>query len=95
VNGLIGKTVKLIVKGKVQGVFFRATVHRKAVELGLVGYAKNLENGDVEVVAQGTGAQVEDLLAFIRSSPGASRVENVCILALESSGRFASFGIKH
>ena len=47
------KCISLIVSGKVQGVFFRANLKNKATELGLKGYAKNLPNGDAEVVAQG------------------------------------------
>ena len=46
------KCAHLIVSGRVQGVFFRANVRNKAAELGLKGYAKNLENDDVEVVVE-------------------------------------------
>ena len=83
------KTVKILVKGKVQGVFFRANVRKKALELGLVGYAKNLENGDVEVVAQGGGAAILALEDSIRSSPGASAVEEMS--RMEHAGAFSSF----
>lgn len=71
------KTVLFTVSGKVQGVFFRASVRKKAIELGLTGYAKNLENGDVEVVAQGAEEKVETLKQFIHSNPGASRIEKL------------------
>ena len=47
------KSVHLIVSGNVQGVFFRANVKKKADESGLRGYAKNLEDGNVEVCAEG------------------------------------------
>ena len=53
------KCVHLIVSGRVQGVFFRDNVRRKANELELHGYAKNLEDGNVEIVAQGNEEKVE------------------------------------
>ena len=54
------KCVHLIVSGRVQGVFFRPNVRNKAVELGLHGYAKNLPDGNVEVVAQGDEKKVNE-----------------------------------
>ena len=69
------KCVHLIVSGKVQGVFFRANVRNKANELHLKGYAKNLDNGDVEIVAQGEEDLVNKLVEFIKKGPGISKIE--------------------
>lgn len=71
------KCAHLIVSGRVQGVFFRANVKSKARELGLRGYAKNLENGDAEVVAQGNEEKITELIGFIKNNPGHSKVENI------------------
>ena len=71
------KCTHLIVSGRVQGVFFRDNIRKKAKELGLHGYAKNLEDGNVEVVAQGNEEKINELIAFIENHPGYSKVENV------------------
>lgn len=58
------------VAGRVQGVFYRASTQREALRLGIVGYAKNLPDGRVEVLAVGDAAQVEQLVAWLwRGSP--------------------------
>ena len=69
--------VQLIVSGKVQGVFFRDSTRRKAIELDLVGYAKNMHDGNVEVVAQGDENKLNELIEFIKNNPGRSKVENI------------------
>ena len=56
------KCVHLLISGKVQGVFFRDNTRKKAEELGLKGYAKNLEDGTVEVVAEGNEEKINDLI---------------------------------
>ncbi len=86
------KTVRIVVKGKVQGVFFRANVRRRAMELGLVGYAKNLGNGDVEVVACGNPAAISALEEFILSNPGNARVGEIARIRADL-GRFVSFDV--
>lgn len=64
------------VHGLVQGVGFRYSTQRQALGLGLTGYAKNLEDGSVEIVACGDSAQVESLLAWLKSGgPRSARVE--------------------
>jgi len=73
------KCAHLIVSGRVQGVFFRDNVRRKALELGLKGYAKNLPDGNVEVVAEGNEEKLKELIEFIKKGPGISRVENIQI----------------
>ena len=71
------KCIHLIVSGRVQGVFFRDSTRRKALELGLNGYAKNLPDGNVEVVAEGKEDKLKYFIEFIKRSPGASKVKNV------------------
>lgn len=73
------KCFHLTVSGRVQGVFFRANVKNKAIELGLKGYAKNLENGDVEVVVQGNEGKMIELIDFVKKGPGISRVSGIQI----------------
>jgi len=73
------KCLHLIVSGRVQGVFFRDNTRRKAIELGLKGYAKNLDNGDVEVVAEGNEEKLKELIDFVKKGPGIARVIGVQI----------------
>lgn len=88
------KCIHLIVSGRVQGVFFRDNTRRKALELGLKGYAKNLPDGDVEVVAQGDERKIHELTEFIKKGPGISKVENVQIKHKELEN-FEKFEIKY
>ena len=88
------KCIHLVVSGRVQGVFFRDGTRRKAMELGLRGYAKNLPNGDVEVVAEGDEDKINKLIEFIKNNPGHSKVENIKIYN-KMAENFKTFEIKH
>ena len=87
------KCTHLIVSGRVQGVFFRNNTRRKAIELGLKGYAKNLPDGNVEVVAEGDESRLNELADFIGEGPGIAKVTDVKIRhrAIEN---FKSFEIR-
>jgi|JI10StandDraft_1071094.scaffolds.fasta_scaffold1468962_2 acylphosphatase len=56
------KALKLIVTGKVQGVFYRAQTQNQAKQLGIMGSVKNLPDGNVEVVAEG---ELESMIQFV------------------------------
>ena len=71
------KCTHLIVSGRVQGVFFRANVKGKALQLGLKGYAKNLPDGNVEVVAEGNEEKIKELVDFIKKGPGIASVTGI------------------
>jgi acylphosphatase len=65
------------VSGRVQGVFYRATCRAKAESLGLTGYARNLVDGRVEVVACGEEAKVNGFVTWLWEGSPASRVTDV------------------
>jgi acylphosphatase len=65
------------VSGRVQGVFYRATCVRKAGELGLSGFARNLADGRVEVLACGEERAVNDFIAWLWEGSPASKVTDV------------------
>jgi acylphosphatase len=65
------------VKGRVQGVGFRWWTRARALELGLAGSATNLDDGRVQVVAEGPRADVDALLALVRGGTAPGRVEFV------------------
>ncbi len=67
-----------LVRGRVQGVYFRAFVQRHAQALGLSGWARNLPDGaSVEVVAEGSREALDGLLAQLREGPPGARVDVV------------------
>ena len=72
-------SIHLTVSGRVQGVFFRDNTRRKAAELGLNGYARNLPDGNVEVVAQGDEEKIKELIEFLKNNPGSSVVKEIKI----------------
>ncbi len=72
------KVCKVVhVSGKVQGVFFRASTQQQAIALGLSGYAKNLIDGDVEVLACGEEDQLAQLLTWLHQGPSNANVTSV------------------
>jgi acylphosphatase len=71
--------VRFIVEGRVQGVFYRASTQETAAALGLAGWARNLSDGRVEVVASGDPAAVESLAAWLWDGPPGAVVTGVML----------------
>lgn len=86
--------MQAIIKGRVQGVSFRYYTQRRARELGLTGYVRNLWTGDVEVVAEGPRQDVEALLAFLRVGPRAAFVTEVEVQWPIPSGSLTRFEVR-
>jgi len=86
--------VELIVIGRVQGVFFRASTLEQAQSLNLVGFVENLPDGSVEVVAEGPKYALEDLETWCSHGPPAASVKEVIAKWKEASGEFQTFVIK-
>lgn len=87
-------TVKYVVHGHVQGVGYRYFVYKKAGQLNLSGYAKNLYDGTVEVIAQGTSENVFDLFVYLQEGPSRSNVERVTRETVDEIEVFKGFSIK-
>ena len=68
---------KCLVAGRVQGVFYRATAARRAQELGLRGYARNLDDGRVEVLVCGNDESVTAFVSWLWIGSSASKVSSV------------------
>lgn len=84
---------KCLVGGRVQGVFYRATTARRAQELAILGYARNLADGRVEVLAYGDEAAVETFVEWLWTGSTASKVTSVEVteLAIEDCAAPTSF----
>jgi acylphosphatase len=68
---------RVIVKGRVQGVWFRGATQAEARAAGVAGWVRNRPDGSVEAVFEGPPAQVARLLAFCREGPPSARVDGV------------------
>ena len=69
--------VHFLVRGRVQGVGFRWFVHREAAEIGLRGWVRNTDTGEVEIVAAGDAESLEDLRVELRKGSRGSRVDAI------------------
>jgi acylphosphatase len=71
------RRVRVLVSGRVQGVFFRASCAERAGELDLSGWIRNVSGGDVEAVFEGTDAAVEEIVRWCREGPPLAHVDRV------------------
>jgi acylphosphatase len=81
------------VEGRVQGVFFRASAQVAATRLGVVGSARNLDDGAVEVIAQGSADTVAALVAWLWQGSKLSRVNAVTLKDVELRVALQDFSI--
>ena len=83
----------VFVAGRVQGVFFRESMRRRARELGVCGYVRNLPDGRVEVVLEGEEGAVQGAVRYAREGPGLSRVIDVDVREEPYRGEFDAFEV--
>jgi acylphosphatase len=76
----ITRSLHVRISGLVQGVNYRAWTQRRAEELGISGWVRNLPSGDVEAVFSGPAEKVEAMLAACRQGPRLARVDDVAII---------------
>lgn len=89
-------SVRVVVYGYVQGVFFRAFASRQARELGLTGYVRNLPGREaVEVQAEGERKQLEKLIDYLKLGPPTARVGKVVTKWSEYTGSYSGFSIRY
>ncbi|MFV5513314.1 acylphosphatase [Acinetobacter gerneri] len=85
------KTIKLIIHGRVQGVGYRRWFEQNAQNFALVGYVKNLENGDVEAVIQGPEADLQAMIKLSYIVPLRANVEGIAQEVLSDAESFTHF----
>ena len=86
--------LELLIEGKVQGVFYRASTLEQAQSLNLVGMVQNLPQGMVEVVAEGNRGSLEELEKWCHHGPPAADVKNVSARWKEATGEFKTFSVR-
>lgn len=87
--------VHITVSGKVQGVFFRDYISKEAKPLGLTGWVRNTDDGNVEIVAEGDKSQLRKLVIAAKNGSPLSKVENVDYDYSEYTGKFDDFFVKY
>jgi acylphosphatase len=90
-----GSEARVVVSGRVQGVFFRASTRDVARGLGVRGFVRNLPDSRVEAVIQGERAAVEKAVAFMREGPPGAHVTEVAVEWREPSEEFEGFHVRH
>ncbi len=85
----------ILITGRVQGVFYRASALQEAQRLGLVGECQNLPDGGVEIVAEGPRAEVEEFVEWCKRGPPAAHVDQVSVKWSTPRGEFRTFRVVH
>ena len=80
------KTLKINIKGTVQGIFFRKFLEEKANELDMQGYCRNLDDGSVEVIAEGRDEKVNEFVELCREGPKQAQIMNVNVEEIKHQG---------
>ena len=88
------KRIHATVKGKVQGVFYREFTRREAESLGVSGFARNLKDGSVEIVAEGEEKQLKEFEKRFRKGPLMAFISEVEIKEQPATGEFDGFDIR-
>jgi len=89
------KRLQIIIRGRVQGVFYRASTRDEARQLGLHGWVRNLPDGSVEVLAEGPEVQLLQLLRWCRQGPPAARVDQAIPAWDEPRGELGPFEVRY
>jgi len=86
---------RVLIEGRVQGVSFRYYTLRKAIELGLTGFVRNLSDGRVEAVFEGEKETVEQMLRWCERGSPHARVDSVAVYFEETITPFHGFNVRY
>jgi len=87
--------VHLVVEGRVQGVFYRASTQATAASLGLTGWVRNLSDGTVEIQAEGRRDALERLISWCWQGPPGARVTGVVVSEVPVTKALSGFHIRY
>ncbi|MBI2143227.1 acylphosphatase [Candidatus Woesearchaeota archaeon] len=91
---MAAKRIHAVVKGKVQGVFYREFTRREAEGLGVSGFVRNLKDGTVEIVAEGEERQLKEFEKRFRKGPLMAFITDVEMREEQATGEFDGFDIR-
>lgn len=89
------KATQITIIGLVQGVSFRHYTKKTALSLGLTGFVKNLKDGSVEIIVQGSKDNINKLINWCKKGPEQAKVENVKIKEINLTEKFNLFEIRY
>ncbi len=89
------KQVRIIVSGRVQGVYFRASARDYARQLGLKGWVRNRSDGGVEALAEGQQTQLQQLITWCHSGPPGALVTHVAVESQQASTKCVNFVVRY
>ena len=78
-------TLNLLIQGRVQGVFYRATAKEKAEKLSLTGWIRNSTGGNVEAVVTGTEEQLQAFISWCKHGPKRAEVSDVIVTLIKDT----------
>lgn len=81
------------IEGRVQGVFFRDWTKKRAEELGLTGWVRNLGDGRVEAVFEGPKKFLEKMIGKCKEGPPVANVSHIDVIWEKGIGEFSDFGV--
>lgn len=86
-------TYRIIISGRVQGVFFRATMKDVADENNILGWVRNLNDGRVESLVRGRKTDLNKIIEWCRLGPDGARVDEIEVSLIQDTGRLQNFTI--
>jgi acylphosphatase len=87
------KCVQISIRGRVTGVYFRASAQREAKRLGITGWVRGRNDASIEILAEGEEDAIKELVSWSHHGPSAARVENVDVRYRSYSGDYSDFRI--
>lgn len=87
--------IRVLISGRVQGVFFRMETKRFADQLGVTGWVQNKADGNVEAVFEGEESLVNQAVSWCKKGPPRSNVTDINIFREKYTGEFTSFNVVH
>ena len=88
------RRIKVLISGRVQGVYFRMFTQKKAKQLAIKGCVRNLPDGRVEIIAEADHESIEQLIKWSHKGPLTARVDQVELFEFEVDEVFTSFEIR-
>jgi len=85
----------ILISGRVQGVWYRASTKNKAEQLGIKGWVKNTTNGEVEAVFQGEEKLVEKMITWCYQGPPLAKVDKISVKKQDNIENYDDFSIKY